>query len=53
MKRTDARIMAVRGRSRVGGHSFEHNQQCGELGEDVSNALTSVEKDNYVVEFYE
>ena len=51
-KVTDARVMAIRGRSKGNWHTSEHNQQC-ELGEDITNSLTSVAKDNYVVEFYE
>ena len=48
----DVRVMAIRGRSKGDWYTSAHNQQC-ELGEDVTNSLTSVAKDNYVVEFYE
>ena len=51
-KVTDARIMAMRGRSNGDWHTSAHNQKC-ELGENVTNSITSVAKDNYVVEFYE
>ena len=47
-----ARVMAMRGRSKGDWHTSEHNQQC-ELGEDITNSLTSVAKDNYVVEIYD
>ena len=49
---TDALIMAIRNRSEGDWHSSEHRQNI-EIGTDVSNSLTSVAKDNYVVEFYE
>lgn len=48
----DARIMAVRGRSEGDWHNSVHKQKF-ELGTDTSNSLTSVAKDNYVVELYE
>ncbi len=51
-KVTDARIMAARGRSRGAWHTSAHYQKY-ELGEDVANSLTSVAKDNYVVEIYD
>ena len=47
-----ARVMAMQGRSKGDWHTSAHNQQC-ELGDDITNSLTSVAKDNYVVEFYE
>ena len=34
-------------------HSNGRFRQLCELGDDTSNTLTSVAKDNYVVEFYE
>lgn len=54
----DARIMAMRGRnpdnqSDRKTHSNGRFRQRCELGDDTSNTLTSVAKDNYVVEFYE
>lgn len=51
------RIMAMRGRnpdnpSDRKTHSNGTFVQRMELGEDISNTLTSVAKDNYVVEIY-
>lgn len=50
--------MAMRGRnpdnqSDRKTHGNEQFRQRCELGDDTSNTITSVAKDNYVVEFYE
>lgn len=57
-KVTDAWIMAMRGRnpdnpSDRKTHSNGRFRQRCELGDDTSNTLTSVAKDNYVVEIYD
>ena len=52
MRRVEVRIMEVRGRSQGDWHTSSHHQKC-ELGTDISNSLTSVAKDNYIVEIYE
>lgn len=46
-----ARIMAIRGRSDGDWHKNQHYQKV-EIGGDISNSITSVAKDNYIVEFY-
>ena len=42
----------MRGRSVGGWHSSEHEQML-ELGTDISNSITSVQKDSLVCEIYE
>lgn len=46
---TDARIMAMRGRSNGDWHTSQHYQKI-EVGGDTANSITSVAKDNYVIE---
>ena len=48
----NAQIMAMRGRCKGNWQLSKHLQKF-ELGEDITNAITSVAKDNYVVEYYE
>ena len=43
---------AMRGRSVGGWHSSEHEQML-ELGTDISNSITSVQKDSLICEIYE
>ena len=45
----DARIMAMRGRSNGDWHTSQHYQKI-EVGGDTANSITSVAKDNYVIE---
>ena len=58
MTRTDAIIMAMRGRNPENPsdrktHSNGRFRQRCEFGGGISNTLTSVQKDNYVIEIYE
>lgn len=43
---------AMRGRSEGDWHMSEHHQKL-EIGTDVSNSITGVSKDFYVIEIYE
>lgn len=43
---------AMRGRSNGDWRESEH-QQMLEIGTDISNSITSVAKDSYVIEIYE
>lgn len=43
---------AIRGRSKGDWHTTAHTQTL-ELGCNVSNSITSVAKDSYVIEIYE
>ena len=43
---------AIRGRSQGEWHSSVHTQTL-ELGGGISNSITSVAKDSYVIEIYE
>ena len=52
MKRVDVLIAAARGRSDGDWYQSEHYQRF-EIGGDISHSITSVEKDNYIVEVYE
>ena len=47
----DAKICAVRGRSNGDWHTTIHRQKL-EVGGNLSNSITSVLKDNYVIEIY-
>ena len=49
MKMTDIRICAIRGRSNGDWHNSEHNQRL-EIGGEISNSITSVQKDNLIFE---
>lgn len=46
------RICAMRGRGGVSGEKDSWHIIL-EIGEDISNTITSVQKDNYVLETYE
>lgn len=56
MKRIDAIIAATRGRNPDNpserAKSNGMYQQMLEVGGDIANTLTSVQKDNYVIEIY-
>ena len=43
------RICAIRGRSNGDWHNSEHKQRL-EVGGEISNSITSVQKDNYIFE---
>lgn len=45
-------ICAIRGRSKGDWHTSKHTQTL-EIGGGVSNSLTSVAKDSYVIEIYD
>lgn len=46
------RICAMRGRGGVSGEKDSWHIIL-EIGDDISNTITSVQKDNYVIETYE